>query len=270
VPVGVAARILRIPIVTHDSDAVPGLANRILGRWAVIHATGQPIAYYPYPRASTIHVGIPISQDVKKVSLEDQAGFKKELGVPTTSQLLFVAGGGNGARTINQLLNSAAPGLLRNNQSLYIVHLTGQVHEAAVKEEYKSMLGEFELERVRVLGFTNDFYKYVGAADLIISRAGATVLEEFAVSAKACIIIPSPFLAGGHQLKNAEELMKHDAAVVIGNEIQADELVAVIDELLTNNTRRLELAKNLNVIAKPGAAVKLAEIILKIATKQGV
>src|SRR5579862_561435 len=67
-PVGIAARLLKIPIITHDSDSTPGLANRIIGRWAKIHATGMPPEYYSYPKSKTVFVGIPIDQTIKRVT----------------------------------------------------------------------------------------------------------------------------------------------------------------------------------------------------------
>jgi len=155
--------------------------------------------------------------------------------------------------------------LLESNLSLYIVHITGRTHEESVKAGYRAVLPKDQLKRVVITGFTSDFYAYSAAADLIITRAGATTLAELAAAGKACVIIPSPYLTGGHQLKNAEELAKLDAAVVAGEAIEPDELLVTLSELLNNDHRRFELSRNLYSTANPDAAAKLARLILKTA-----
>lgn len=268
VPVGIAARLLKIPIVTHDSDTVPGLANRIIGKWAIFHTTGMPIKYYPYPKENTAYVGIPIGEGMKPLSLQQQKAVKQRLQLAETSQVLLVAGGGQGARDINNVVVKIAPALLESNLSLHIVHIAGQAHESAVKKAYKRSLMGSEHDRLTVLGFSNDFASYAAIADLIISRAGATALAEFAALARACIIIPSPFLAGGHQLKNAEVLQKLDAAAVIGNDVEPDELLGIVSELLSNDQRRWSLGKNLAKTAHTDAAEKIAGILVRIVKAQ--
>lgn len=260
VPVGVAARLLKIPIITHDSDAIPGLANKIVGRWAKVKTSGMKSE-----DSNKTYVGIPINPAIRFVAPKLQAEYKKELGLPIKSRLLLIGGAGNGAQSINELVVKIAPTLLRSDLGLRIVHLAGRAHAKATQDNYENNLEQPELERVQVMGFSNDFYKYCSAADLIISRAGATSIAEFAVEGKACVIIPSPFLAGGHQLKNADILKSHDAAVIFDNNASADELLGVVGELLNDSDRRAQLAKNLHGQAVEDAAAKLAKIILSTA-----
>jgi UDP-N-acetylglucosamine--N-acetylmuramyl-(pentapeptide) pyrophosphoryl-undecaprenol N-acetylglucosamine transferase len=265
VPVGIAAKLNRVPIVTHDSDIMPGLANRIVGRWAKVHATGMPAKHYNYPENSIEQVGIPIDQRIKKVTPKIQSSYKQQLELPPAATVLLLSGGGNGSLRLNELMVAISRHLLEANLSLYIVHITGQAHEQSVKQAYKSALPKNQQERVVITGFTPNFYVYAGAADLVITRAGATTLAELGVAGKACIIIPSPYLTGGHQLKNAEELAKLDAAVIANEDIEPDELLVMISELLNNDHRRFELARNLFGTVQPDAAAKLAGLILRIA-----
>lgn len=262
VPVGIAAKIKGIPIITHDSDTVGGLANAIVGRWAQIKATGMPVEFYKQGKAKLEYVGIPLNENIQYVSPSDQEQFKYELNIPSGSQVLLIAGGGLGSKKINDLIIKSAPLLLHQNLSLYILHITGQQHLNVVKDSYKAHLDKTKYMRVRCIDFATEFYKYSGAADLIISRAGATALAEFALQGKACIIIPSPFLTGGHQLKNADQLEKTDSAVVLPETADPDELIGIINQLLANDHRRWQLGENLHKKAKPGAAKRLAEIIL--------
>ena len=268
VPVGLAARLRRVPIITHDSDSLPGLANRLVGRWAKIHATGMPASYYKYARASIAYTGIPVDERLILVTAVLQASYKEQLGLPADAPLLLAAGGGQGAQQINDLMLDIAPKLLAANPKLRIVHvvgigLAGQMSEQQIKDAYAEVLPANDLQRLTTLSFTGDFYIYSGAADLIITRAGASAMAEFALQAKACIVIPGSALAGGHQVKNAQVLKEADAAKVLPADVSASQLLKAVSGLLNDPSARSKLAANLSSTAKPDAAKDLARIILE-------
>lgn len=260
-PVGVAARMYHIPIVTHDSDVVPGLANKIIGRWASVRTSGSDSA------PEVLEVGIPLNPEIKLVTPAMQVKFKKELNIDEDSQVLLVAGGGLGAADINNSITAASDQLLASNLALHIIHIAGAKHEKSVKRIYSELLDEVEAKRVQVLGFATDFYKYSGAADLIISRAGATSIAEFAQQAKACILIPSAVLAGGHQLANARVLAKKQAAVVLEGKTTPEHLLVAVQQLLSDPVRRQQLATNLHTLAQPDAGQKIAKILLDVVAR---
>lgn len=262
VPVGIAAHLRRIPIITHDSDTIGGLANRIVGRWARLHATGMPADLYRFSRGKVEYVGIPLDERIKLVSPADKKIFKKELGLPPDAKTILVTGGGNGSQHLNELVTTAAADLLNGNPKLHILHITGQKHIDNVKRQYQQSLMPGQIARVHSFGFVPDFYKYSGAADLIVSRAGASAVAEFAAQAKACIIIPSPFLAAGHQLKNAQFLADKAAAVILDEATPPDVFGRAVAKLINDNHARAELAVNLHKLAKAGAAERLARIVL--------
>jgi len=117
-----------------------------------------------------------------------------------------------------------------------------------------------------VHAFIRDVYRYSGAADIIVTRAGATNLAEFAIQGKACIVVPSSFLAGGHQLKNAEYLTEQGAAVVLKyDDLIADpnRLARYIADLLQDTSKRKELEVNFAKLARPNAAHQIAQLILE-------
>ena len=111
------------------------------------------------------------------------------------------------------------------------------------------------------------FYQYSGAADLVVSRAGATTIAELALQHKAVLLIPAAFLTGGHQLQNAKSLADLNAAEVLDNDVPNDKLLSTILSLLNDDQKRDILAENIAQAAHPRAARELAEIIINTAQK---
>jgi UDP-N-acetylglucosamine--N-acetylmuramyl-(pentapeptide) pyrophosphoryl-undecaprenol N-acetylglucosamine transferase len=269
VPVGLAAASLHIPYVTHDSDAIPGLANRIIARWARLHAVALPEEVYHYPSNKTVTTGIPLQTNFVPVTPELKKQYRQEIDVPAAAKVLFIIGGGLGAVRVNTAVSEAVPHVLLDHKDLYVIHVAGRANLETVQAKYNELAQPaVEQGRVRVLGYIDDVYRYSGAADVIISRAGATNLAEFSLQGKACIIVASPFLTGGHQLKNARVLAdKH--AVISLDEAQLMEdpnrLAKQLDELLADAHQRAELARNFATLAKPKATAELASLILQVA-----
>lgn len=264
VPVGIAAHQLGIPIITHDSDAVPGLANRIIGRWAAVHAVGQPGEYPSYSKESLRFTGIPVDERIKPITSTQQKILKAKLGLPPDSLLLLVSGGGLGSQRLNYLTEHLTRDLLARVANLHIILITGQQKHSDVEAKF-AQIPEAK-DRVLVLGFTPDFYEYSGSADIILCRAGASTLAEFAIQRKACVVLPAEQLTGGHQLANARELERIGAAEVLDSGIEPAKLFKVLVGLAENPKRREELANKIGTLARPDSAEKLADIILQTAT----
>ncbi len=268
VPVGLAAARLKLPYITHDSDAIPGLANRIIGRWATLHAVALPTEVYTYDQSKTISTGIPLQADFRPVTEELKRTYRREIKIDEAKKLLFVIGGGLGALTINTAMTEILPHLLHEFTDLEVVHVVGRAHLDGISATYKSILGPKEQGRVMLFGYLPDVYRYSGAADIVITRAGATNLAEFAVQGKACIVIPSPYLTGGHQLKNAQYLKNRQAVVVVPETEVTDDanrLAKIISSLLKDPSKRRELENNFFEFAKPAATKELADVILSYA-----
>lgn len=260
VPVGLAAALLNIPIVTHDSDSVPGLANRIVARWAYRHATGMPAELYPYPRETTVFVGVPVASDFQPATPELAATAKQQLQLPKDAQLLLVTGGSQGSTRINEAVRRIVTELLDRQPQLHIVHHVGHGNE----EIYSGT----QHERLHVEPFIDQFAVVLMAADVVVTRGGANSLAELGVVGKPAIVVPSPFLTGGHQLENAKHLAKKHAVVVVQeNEMQAKPalLTERIETLLTDRDRAAQLAANLQKVTKTGAARQLAELLVEAA-----
>lgn len=265
VPVALGGHLNGVPYITHDSDPVPSLANRIIARWAVVHAVALPTELYKYPPAKTVTTGIPLSTEFVPVTAELKKRYRRAVKVPEATQLLFIIGGGLGSQLINRAVGEILPHLLSEFPKLYVVQVAGEANLAEMITLYDERLSQTEQGRLQLLGFIDDVYRYSGAADIIICRAGATNLAEFALQGKACVVVPSAFLTGGHQLKNAEYLAEQGAAVVLDEpELSADanRLAKLLSKLLRDPSRQKQLGEHLTSFAKPHATEELAELIL--------
>lgn len=257
VPVGLAAALLKIPFITHDSDTTPGLANRIIARWARLHATGMPAELYPYKKAKTAFVGIPVPEEFRHASKKDTQQAKKQLGMPLQAQLLVVTGGSQGSIRINKTVRAIVHELLEQHQNLHIVHHVGVGNE--------SIYSGYMHERLHIEPFIEAFAGVITAADVVVTRGGANSLAELGVVGKPAIVIPSPFLAGGHQLKNAKYLSERAAIIELDEDDLQDNpqlLKEAVSDLLNDSSKAHELAKNINNATKHDAAKEIAKLLL--------
>ncbi len=156
------------------------------------------------------------------------------------------------------------PHLLADFPRLRVIHAVGRAHQSKMEKRYTDQLSVTQRERVAVHGFIEDVYRYSGAADIVITRAGATNLAEFSRQGKACIIVPSPFLAAGHQMRNAEYLADQGAAVVV-NEAEMlqdpNRLAKQAVHLLRDPAARHQLEHQLAAFARPDATADLTRLI---------
>lgn len=266
VPVSLGGALRRIPYITHDSDRIPGLANRLIARWARVHAVALPAEVYPYPRGKTVTTGIPLNKEFRPVTPALKKHYRAELKIPQTAQLLFIIGGGLGSQQVNRAVADALPHLLRDFQNLRVVHVVGRANQGEMSRSYIAALPAEEQGRVEIMGFIPDVYRYSGAADIVITRAGATNLAEFALQGKACIVVPSLFLAGGHQIKNAEYLAEQGAAAIITEDDLTDDPNRLAKQVagLLHNPQQLEtLGAKLAAFAQPHAAQAITKLILE-------
>lgn len=260
-PIGLAARLLRIPLVIHDSDAHPGLTNRILSRWADIILTGAPLEYYRYPRERSRYVGIPIAVSLDDPTLPiDQRRAK--LGLPTDKPMVVCTGGGLGAQRINTAIIDGLEQLL---DEATVVLVTGQANY----DETVAAAGEYvDDPRFHIHPFiSGNLHEYFAAADVVITRAGMTTLLELAALGRPTVIIPNIYLTGGHQSKNAAVYEAVGGAVVLSEQdfdTNSQLLAETVRELLHDETRRNGLAEAIQSLAKPDAARDTADAIGEI------
>ena len=257
-PVGMAAKLLRIPLVIHDSDAHPGLTNRVLSRWAKYIATGAPLEYYPYPKNISKYVGIPINSKFHKYSNTEKLTARRQWGIATDTNLVVVTGGGLGAKRINDSVAQVLDDLLEFTS---VVLISGTAQYDELKSFTPQNNKKFQLYPFVSSGMAD----LLGAADVVVTRAGATTILELAALEKPTILIPNGKLTGGHQLKNAA-VYKESGAVEIVDEADMEDspniLVEAINDMLSDKEESNKMAKNFSKFARPNAAKDMADMIL--------
>jgi UDP-N-acetylglucosamine--N-acetylmuramyl-(pentapeptide) pyrophosphoryl-undecaprenol N-acetylglucosamine transferase len=266
--VGLAAVALRIPYITHDSDALPGLANRIIAPWARLHAVALPKEVYDYPPEKAVTVGVPHAAAFHPLKAAEVTALRKQLGLDEFKKVVLVTGGGLGAQKINSAVVACMPELLARYSDLAVVHVAGRKEEPSLHRRYKEALSVGDQARVMTRGFVTNMSQYSGVADVIITRAGATTIAEFAAQAKACIVVPNPILTGGHQLKNAKVWAARKVVRMV-NEVDLKDdplvLMAPLVDLLDHPQMARELGEKLHELARPDAAHRIAMLLLDIA-----
>lgn len=260
-PVGVVAHLYHIPLVIHDSDTVPGLTNRVLARYADAIGTGAPVENYPsYPKQITKFVGVPVRDNVKSISKDEQAKLKDELELDANRPLILAMGGGLGAVAINNAMIDIGKKLV--DDGYQVVLLTGRGHDVDVPRGVKKYFHAYD--------FSNKIVEYEQVADVVVTRAGATTMAELAAIGVPTIIVPSPYLSGDHQSKNAEVYAKAEAAVVVNEFDMKDDpnvLYEEISDLLNDDKRRAKLSQNLHGFAKGNALDVMVDMIIKAPRK---
>lgn len=260
-PVGLVAHLYRIPLVIHDSDMVPGLTNRVLSRYADYIGTGMPVKNYPgYPAKRTKFVGIPVRPEIVRTTDPDRHQLKRQLGLDPNRPLILAMGGGLGATEINNAISANAIALVHDGYD--IILLSGRGKHVEVDSRLR--------DHFIVHEFMDQIATAMRAADIVVTRAGATTMAELAAIGSATIIVPSPYLAGDHQTKNARIYEKARAAVVI-NQFRLDKnpqlLLVSIRALIADPARRHLLQKHITEFYLPNALADMTDMIIA-ATRQ--
>jgi UDP-N-acetylglucosamine--N-acetylmuramyl-(pentapeptide) pyrophosphoryl-undecaprenol N-acetylglucosamine transferase len=255
VPVGIAARLLRRPLVVYLPDVTPGWAVRMLARLATRVATTSDRALEHLPRAKTHAVGYPVRPEFWAL---DRAEARTRLNLPADAKVVLITGASLGARKINEAVVSALPELL---DRYHLLHLTGAADEGWVNS-VRTRLPREQRERYLVRGFLDDMPAALIAADLVVSRAGASTLGELPAAGVPAILIPGEY-EGWSQAPNAEYLATQGAAVILRNE-RLELLAPAIMEILDDAPRVQRMKDASRALARPGAARDLAQMLVEV------
>lgn len=256
VPVGVAARVTRRPLIVYLPDVTPGWAVRLLSRLATRMATTAPRALDYLPKDKTAVVGYPVRGDFWSL---DKAAARARLGLPPDSSLVVVTGASLGARRINEAVIEQLPQLLART---HVLHVTGAGDEAWATNERAKLPAELQ-DRYTVHGYMDDLPVALLAADLVVGRAGASVLGEFPAAGVPSILVPGEY-DGWSQEPNAAYMQSEGAALMLRNS-ELGQLTTRIAELLDDTERHRRMAAAARSLARPDAARDLARMLVEVA-----
>ena len=265
-PVGLIARLFKIPYIIHESDTVAGLANRILMKKATKVAFGMPIPEeVQKAHENYVWTGIPIGPEFKTVSPTQQTSLKKAFSFNPEKPLVVITGGSQGSENLNEATRAILSELLKFTS----------VGLVAGRKHYENMIDLKKYENwekaslesnFRMWEFNTTMNELMGAADVVVSRAGATTIAELASLKKAVILVPFAPLPGGHQVKNAERLVKLGAASMIDDRAMVEKPELLLDEirhLIKSPRLRTDMADKLHAESRPDATKRLAALILE-------
>lgn len=259
-PVGWVAGKKGIPVIIQEQNSFPGVTNRLLARFASKIFTAFKEADRFLPEEKTEVVGNPTRNTLTAVEKEvGLAAFEFDNSKP----VLLIMGGSGGARTINQAMKQNLDHL-HNKAGLQIIWQCGSRY-------YEALSSEIDLEsypNLKLTAFLDNMPEAYAAADLVISRAGASSCSEFMLTGMPSVLIPSPNVAGDHQTENAKAMRDAGASELIKDDEAIDALPGLVERLISDQ----EALKNMNQaalkLAKPDAARQIAKEILTIASSQ--
>ena len=256
-PVVFAASMLGIPTLIHEQNSVPGLTNRILGKFVDAIALSYQDSQKYFPKKKSVLTGNPVRETILHGNRRKGYSF---FGLKENRFTIFVFGGSQGARKINESVLGALEILEDKIENIQFLHLTGYKDFEIIKDGYNN-----KGFHSAVFPFIENMADAYEVADLVISRSGAITLAEITLLGKAAILIPYPFAAGNHQETNALELTENGAAIMIKDkDLKASELALWIRRFLDNPDELRDMGEKNRQLAKPDASKKIVELGLKL------
>jgi UDP-N-acetylglucosamine--N-acetylmuramyl-(pentapeptide) pyrophosphoryl-undecaprenol N-acetylglucosamine transferase len=248
-----AALIKQIPTLAFEPNAIPGMANRLIGKRIRAAAVNfaPTLSYFRNAEVT----GIPVRAEF----------FALPRHSPETQPHLLVMGGSQGARALNQRMPEIAAALLDAVPGLTILHQAGARHAETTHAAYTA--SGAPTDRWKVQAFLEDMPTQFAASDLILARSGASTVAELAASGKPSLLVPFPQAADDHQRKNAEVLVEGGAArMLLEQDMSAAKLLETITSLLKDREKLTEMAVRARTFAHPQAAARIAEMVDELAS----
>lgn len=262
-PLALAAWRTGTPYVVHEQNAVPGLANRIAARRAAAVAVTFPSSVGRLGRVAVQVTGNPVRPGLAGVGREGRAAAAALFGLDPRRRTLLVFGGSQGAHRINAAV-AGSLGRWRLPDQLQILHATGRGRAGEAAADLPAPSGATPV--VRAVDFIDRMDLAYAAADVVVSRAGASTIAELTVLGLPSVLVPYPHATADHQMANARDLAATGAATVVPDaDLDGAALVAAAEPLLYDDARRLAMAAAARLFGRPDAAARVAALILQAA-----
>ncbi|AHM59494.1 UDP-N-acetylglucosamine-N-acetylmuramyl- (pentapeptide) pyrophosphoryl-undecaprenol N- acetylglucosamine transferase [Flammeovirgaceae bacterium 311] len=256
-PLVFAATRQGIPAVLQEQNGYAGLTNKLLAKYVKKICVAYPGMENYFPASKLVFTGNPVRKDILQAQQLRQEGLSF-FGFREDLKTLLIIGGSLGARTINQSILKGIDQLLE--QRIQVLWQTGKVYYDALNEATRHLQGD----QLKIMPFIKEMPLAYGAADVVVSRAGALSISELCLAAKPAVLVPSPNVAEDHQTKNALNLVKANAAVLVRDAQAQEELVRETLALLHDEDRKKELSRQIARLGKPNAAENIANEIISL------
>lgn len=248
-----------IPTLIQEQNSYAGVTNKLLAAKANRICVAYDGMERFFPAGSIVKTGNPVRKDIVSSTLSREDA-KRELGFNPNRPLVLVVGGSLGARTINDSMKVAAPALLESGAA--ILWQTGKNYAAECQQTEKT-INNANLKAVPFVSRMDLAYR---AADVVVSRAGASTISELQLVGAPAILVPSPNVAEDHQRKNAEALAKRDAAIMILDRDCRTSLLEAVTTLLRDKKRRDTLSANVKAMAMENSDERIVDELIKLTT----
>jgi len=251
-----------VPCIIQEQNSYAGVTNKILAKKVDRICVAYDGMERFFPAEKIIKTGNPVRQSLLDTKLTKEEALKA-FGLKTGKKTILLVGGSLGARTVNESVLQHLD--MIKDSGIQFIWQTGKYYSAAIKAK----LGETGCpENLHVTDFISDMGAAYKAADLVISRAGASSISEFCLIGKPVILVPSPNVAEDHQTKNAMALVEKDAAICVKDADAPDKVVKLAIETVKDDNRLEALATNIKKMALPGSADIIASEVVKLARKR--
>lgn len=244
-----------IPTLIQEQNSYAGVTNKLLADKARVICVAYPDMERFFPADRIVMTGNPVRRDLLDAA-PDPAEARKSLGLDPDSPTLLVIGGSLGALTLNESMEAGLKRLV--DAGIQVIWQTGKRFGDRGPAAAKGLKG------VVVTQFVSDMAKAYAAADLVVSRAGASSISELELLGKPCVLVPSPNVAEDHQTKNARALADHGAAILIPDADARQDLVTEVLKLIKEPARLAEMAANITKLALPDSDERIVDEVIKI------
>jgi UDP-N-acetylglucosamine--N-acetylmuramyl-(pentapeptide) pyrophosphoryl-undecaprenol N-acetylglucosamine transferase len=254
------ASLLGIPTVIQEQNSYPGITNKLLAKKANAICVAYENLERFFPKDKMILTGNPVRQDllVQADKSEANAYFKLD----ETKKTVLVLGGSLGARRINQLIEKELDFLVAQN--CQIIWQCGKLYFEEYKKYNLEKLPTSNSKLVTVLAFIDRMDLVYAAADIFISRSGASSVSELCIVGKPTIFIPSLNVAEDHQTKNAKAIADKKGAILLKENELNEKFETTFSDIISNENMQIELSQNIKKLAKPNATKDIVEEIVKL------
>lgn len=250
-----------IPCLIQEQNSYAGVTNKLLAKRVQKICVAYEGMERFFPADRLIMTGNPVRQNILDCKLSKEEA-RKQFGLEANKRTVLIMGGSLGARTVNESIQQHLD--LIKDSDIQFIWQTGKYYNAKIMEFMKGK----ELPNLKVMDFVSDMGAAYKAADLVISRAGASSISEFQLIGKPVILVPSPNVAEDHQRKNAMALVNKDAALYVEDAEAPAKLLPLAIATVNDGSRLATLSKNVKAMALSDAADVIAAEVLSLINKK--